>query len=135
VSKIQYPFLYLDDYYFGIVTCDNNTNPVAEKPMKIEMDEVKSSLPMNFNHLPIRYGSAADIPYDEGFNLKSILNSKPIIPSNNIMTLLNDNKFPKHPPLNNNFNELLTNHIRDRENLLQIAKQTQQDFINAINLD
>ncbi|CAF2811913.1 unnamed protein product [Rotaria sp. Silwood2] len=103
--------------------------------------EGKSSLTMSFYYLPPRYGSAADIPYDEGFDLKSILNSKPAIPSNDIMNVLNNNnnklqqKQQQHSSVTNNLNELLISYARDRENLLQKAKQAQQDFINAMDLD
>ncbi|CAF0797425.1 unnamed protein product [Rotaria sp. Silwood1] len=110
------------------------------------INDIKPSLTMSFNSLPPRYGSAADIPYDEGFDLKSILNSKPTIPSNDIMSVLNNNNNndnnnklqqnqQQYSSVTNNLNELLISYARDRDNLLQIARQVQQDFINAMNLD
>ncbi|CAF1236741.1 unnamed protein product [Rotaria sordida] len=120
-----------------------NMDSIVEKPITHDnqiINEIKPSSSINFNNIPLRYGSAADIPYEEGFDLKTILNSKPIIPSNDIMNLLNTNKLQQqqqqqHGFFTNNLNELLISYTRDHENRIQIARQTQQDFINAMNLD
>jgi hypothetical protein len=128
-----------DNDYFEVLPCSNeshsliNTNPPRPVVEPIQID--KPSLE-NLSRLPLRYGSAFDIPYDDGFDLKSILSSKPILPLNDVMSLLRDDKIQKQPPsINNNFKELLLDHARDRENLVKIARQNQQDFMNAINLD
>lgn len=107
-------------------------------------NEVQSSLnmclsPTNSNHLPLRYGSAADIPYEEGFNLQSIVQSKPNVSSNDIMNLLNDSKIQQqellHATCTNGINELLINQAHERENLIGTARKAQQDFIDAMNLN
>ncbi|CAF1062360.1 unnamed protein product [Rotaria magnacalcarata] len=90
----------------------------------------KYASPTQINHFPLRYGSAADIPYGESFDLKSIIDSRPNVPSNNIMDLLKQSS-----ACTTNINELLDGATRDRENRLKIAKKTQADFMEAMNLN
>ncbi|CAF0994388.1 unnamed protein product [Adineta steineri] len=93
---------------------DSINLPNEEKSITIN----NQSKPVNSSYLPIRYGSAANIPYKSDFDLESIV----------------DNNVQKYPTVNN-INELLIQHVHDRNNLIQLAKQTQQDFIKAIHLD
>ncbi|UJR15628.1 hypothetical protein I4U23_002564 [Adineta vaga] len=106
-----------------------DTNFVASIIEKAN-DEVKPQSP----HY-IRYGSAADIPFENSFDYKSILSPKPILSSNNIMTLIRANQSEKSLDFKNNLNDVLIDYTRDRENLIRMAKQRQQDFIKAMRLD
>jgi hypothetical protein len=110
-------------------------NPTAEKSIESNTHIVDEVKPSSSKHFSLRYGSAADIPSEDGFDLKSIVNAKPVLSSNDLITLLDDNQLENHAYINNNYNELLISYVNDRENLVQIAKQNQEEFINAINLD
>jgi hypothetical protein len=126
----------------------NTNNPIQHvtiidkpvpPPIKIEkpiVSEVKPSLE-NASSLPMRYGSAAVIPYDEGFDLKSILTDKPILPdqTNDLISILQDGKSKKQFLPAINLQQILIDNDQDRQNIVQIAKQAQQDFMNAIYLN
>lgn len=126
----------------------NTSNPIQhvtiiEKPVSssIKIDEpvvndVKQSLE-NSPYLPTRYGSAAIIPYDEGFDLKSLLTRRSTLPNqtNDLVNMLRNDKPKKQFIRDNSIQQLLIDNDHDRQNLVQIAKQAQQDFINAIRLD
>ena len=94
-----------------------------------------SSISTNFDQSLVRYGSAANIPHQHSFDLKSILSSKPVAPSNDLMDSVKDNELRQLSVHTNNLDELLINYTRDHENLIQIARKTQEDFINNMNLD
>ena len=94
----------------------------------------------NVNHAPLRYGSAASIPHDAGFDLQSILHGKtpgprPSQQTNDLLQYLNREKSNPPLPVNRAAHELLVHSERDRMNLVQAARKAQQDFINAIRLD
>lgn len=114
--------------YSSIEESTTDNNQIFEK--------VKHNSPTQMNHGPTRYGTAATIPYEENFDLKSILSSKPVIPSNNnIMDLLKETKAQSHSRHDVDINTLLKDTKRDHERLLQVAKKAQQDFINSIIMD
>ena len=120
-----------------------NTNCTIEKSMQNANQmthQVKSllekpSLSTNFNQLLVRYGSAANIPHQDSFDLKSILSSKPVMSSNDLMNSVKNSELQQLSVYTNNINELLIDYTRDRENLIRIARKTQEDFISAMNLD
>jgi len=119
---------------------------IIEKPVSIPINidkpivnELENSSPLtnSFTPLPVRYGSAAIIPHNQSFDLKSILTrttNRPN-PSNDILSMLQTSK-PKAPLLKeNSLQQLLIDNDHDRQSLVQIARQAQQDFIDAIRLD
>ncbi len=146
----------LEDDSFEIVSPKNTSsllintdNPIQhttiiEKPVstsiKIDkpptVNEAKQSTE-NSSCLPIRYGSAAVIPYDHGFDLKAVLARKPSLPiqTNDLISILQNNKTKKPLSKDNNLQQILIDNDYNRQNLVQIAKQAQQDFIDAIHLD
>ena len=92
---------------------------------------------MNTIHLPIRYGSASRIPHDEGFDLKSVVISKSnqLMETNDLLKFVQDEKLKKHPLQDDNLQQILVDSKNDHKNLVQIAKQAQKDFMEAIHLD
>ena len=109
--------------------------PIVNELENSSLSSSSSSSPIR--SLPGRYGSAAVIPHNEGFDLKSILSTKPELPkpNNDLLSLLERPK-PKNPlSKDNSFQQLLIDNDHDRQSLVQIAKQAQEDFINAIRLD
>ncbi|CAF0823780.1 unnamed protein product [Rotaria sordida] len=154
-------FEVIEENVFETITCKNkssssissNSNQhvtMIEKEKQIPVkiinqsisNNVKQSLEnssslINTNQLPIRYGVASIIPHDEGFDLKSILNSKPSLPiqTNDLMNILQDEKSKKHSCMDNSIQQILTDNNHDLKSLIQSARQAQQDFINAIHLD
>ena len=92
------------------------------------------------NYAPLRYGSAASIPHNAGFDLQSVLHGKTTGPApsqqtNDLLQFLNKEKTKTQLPVNRAAHELLVHSERDRVNLVQAARKAQQDFINAIRLD
>lgn len=90
--------------------------------------------------VPPRYGSAAMIPHDDGFDYKSIFESKASPSLSNrsnseLLDFLQHEKSRQHPSIHNDFHDLLQNNDRDRQNLVEVARLAQQDFIDAIHLD
>lgn len=128
----------------------NTTNPIqhvtiseqqVSLPVTIDkpiINEVKQSSFENSSYLPTRFGSAATIPHNQGFDLKSILDSKPSLPvQNNDLVHILQNTQSKKPiiPSNNNIQQILLANDSNRNNLVQIARKAQQDFLNSIYLD
>ncbi|CAF1139556.1 unnamed protein product [Adineta steineri] len=145
-------FEFIENDTFEIVPCKNeslsliNTKPiqyvtVIDQPIDIDVKtslENSSKLPTNQNYTPIRYGSAAIIPYNEGFDLKSIVNRNSISPdksSNDLMAILQNDKTTKQSFTDNHLQQIINDNNYERQSLVHIAKQAQQDFINAIHLD
>ena len=89
--------------------------------------------------LPVRYGIAAMIPYDDEFDLQSVLNAKSSIPfsnqANNDLLMFLQNEKSKKPIIHDSqLHDLLKDNSRDRDNLVQVARKAQQDFLDAIQL-
>jgi hypothetical protein len=147
----------LENDTFEILPCKNkpssltNTNPlppvtIIDIPIStpIEITEGKQSLEnssppsTSSNCLPTRYGSAAIIPHDDGFDLKSILSSRPSLSNqtNDILNYLQHEKTKKRVyTVDDNLHQLLIDNGQDRQSLVQVARQAQEDFMNAIHLD
>ena len=126
--------LHVDDG-FEIVTNENKSTDTHSTTSSIDqpiesVDEVK---PQSSPY--IRYGSAASIPCTNNFDYKSILTSKPIAPSNNLMDLIRADQSTKCSFSNNDLNDVLSEYTRDRENLVRLAKKRQDEFIKAMRLD
>ncbi|CAF4838299.1 unnamed protein product [Rotaria sp. Silwood1] len=159
-TKSQEQFEFIEGHVFETIPCKNkssspmNSNTsqhvtIIEKedrvPMKIDQpisNKVKQSLEnssslTNTNNLPIRYGAASIIPHDDGFDLKSILDNKPTLPiqTNDLMNILKDEKSKKTSFKDNTIQQILLDNNHDVKNLIQSAKQAQQDFIDAIRFD
>jgi hypothetical protein len=104
------------------------------------VNEVKQSLesssPISANspYVPIRYGSAAIIPHDQGFDLKSILTRKSNLPNptNELINMLQNEKSKKCSITENNLQQILIDNDHDRQILFKAAKKAQQDFLDAI---
>ncbi|CAF0904163.1 unnamed protein product [Adineta ricciae] len=136
-SRINIPqtFEIISDDGFEIVTNENkstdrhSTTSGIEQPIE-SFNEVK---PQSSPY--VRYGSAASIPCINSFDYKSILTSKSIAPSNNIMDFIRADQSTKCSFINNDLNDVLSDYTRDRENLVRLAKQRQDEFIKAMRLD
>ncbi|CAF2753733.1 unnamed protein product [Rotaria sp. Silwood2] len=152
--KNQEQFEFIEGNVFKTIPCKNKSpSPISSNPIQhvtiIEKEEqipVKIDQPIsnensssltNTNQLPIRYGAASIIPHDDGFDLKSILVSKPSLPiqTNDFMSIIQDDKSKKTSFKDNTIQQILINSNQDLKHLLQSAKQAQQDFIDAIRLD
>lgn len=90
--------------------------------------------------LPVRYGIAAAIPYDDEFDLQTVLSAKSSIPfanhsNNDLLQFLQNEKSKKILPNDSSINDLLKENSRERNKLVQVARKAQQDFLDAIQLD
>jgi hypothetical protein len=143
-------FFSVEDDSFEIVPSKNkspsliNTNPIQdvsiiEKPVSITTDKSTVNELENSSNssLPIRYGSAAAIPHNQSFDLKSILTTKTERPkpTNDLLSMLQESKPKNYLLKENNLQQLLIDNDHDRQSLVQIARQAQQDFIDAIRMD
>lgn len=90
--------------------------------------------------LPIRYGVAAAIPYDDEFDLQTVLRAKSSIPfanhsNNDLLEFLQNEKSKKVVLGDSSISDLLKENSRERNKLVQVARKAQQDFLAAIQLD
>ena len=123
---------------------NTTTLPIEKvKPTESEAEPVMertSSLSQSPRTTSVRYGSAAMIPHTEGFDFKSIFQSKPSISSTNgpkseLLDFLENEKSKQRTSIPNDLRDLLDDNDRDRHQLVQVARQAQQEFIDAIRLD
>lgn len=119
-------------------TIDLTTDSInASTPIIDPMTE--SKLASTTTSLPTRYGIAATIPYDNDFDLKSVLNAKSSIPfanhsNNELQAFLQKEKSKKAIVNDLPLDEILKENNRERNNLVQVARKAQQEFLDAIQL-
>ena len=115
---------------------ENEAEPLVEKTTSLSSSSRTSS---DFS-VPLRYGSAAMIPHDDGFDYKSIFESKASPSLSNrsnseLLDFLQHEKSRQQPSIPNDFHDFLHDNDRDRHKLVKAARLAQQDFIDAIHLD
>lgn len=88
--------------------------------------------------LPIRYGTAALIPHSQPSDYQSILTRQPYrpLPKSDLLDLLQQPTKPKLPLVSaNKLQELVNDNDQDRRSLVELAKQTQKNFLSSIQMD
>lgn len=107
------------------------------KPSIGTSTDVKPSVGTS-TQLPIRYGAAALIPHSQPSDYQSILTRQPYrpLPKNDLLDLLQQSSKPKTPLFTaNKLQELVSENDQDRRSLVQLAKQSQKDFLSSIQMD
>lgn len=116
-------------------------NPVsaivgADKPTSTT--DVKSSAGTSTEQHPIRYGTAALIPHSGISDYQSLLTRQPYRPvaKNNLLDILQNPSKSQTPVFSTNkLQDLVNENDHDRRSLVELAKQTQKDFLSALQLD
>lgn len=90
--------------------------------------------------IPVRYGVAATIPYDDEFDLKTVLQAKSSVPfadhsNNELREFLEKSKSKKIVTGDPTMSDILQASSRGRANLVEVARKAQQEFLASIILD
>lgn len=116
------------------------TNPASEilsAEKSTPTTDVKPSVATTTQH-PVRYGTAALIPHTEKSDYQSLLVRQPYrpLPKNDLLDILqkpSKSQTPSFKP--NQLQELVNENDQDRRSLVELAKQTQKNFLDALQLD